>query len=258
MRNPLIWAGTLLLLVLTIGSAIVANAIADALHAWGEAPKLLSAQLSRVIDGDPNSGTSEGMMPLRSLVIATVDAAVDRSTTKAMVPINAAVKNADARLNDAIKTVNDVTAKADARTGEALGIVKDLNGDLKPLLAKATTLTANYAALPDRLAAEMRPSWLAIQPEITCRQADGTGYGGCWHSRVTGLMGEALKVGGVFTQKFPSLADSTTGIASDIRSMTKATDERFFHPPPRTLKQKIAAGFKDVIFAGSGLARLVR
>lgn len=120
------------------------------------------------------------------------------------------------------------------------------------------SLVSVYAALPDQLGQQLRHSWTAIEPEITCRQADGTGYGGCWHSRVSALMGEAARVGGTFTQRFPEFADSTNGIASSFASITSGVDRRFFNPPPRTRKQKIGDAIKDGIWMGSGFVRLAR
>jgi hypothetical protein len=122
-------------------------------------------------------------------------------------------------------------ALADQRTADALNQIRELRGDLRPVFAGATALAETYAALPDRIGAELRPSWLAIEPEITCRMADGSGFGGCWHARGTALLGEAVKVGGVFTQHFPSYAismdasaKSFTGIAADVHKFTsKAT-----------------------------------
>ena len=75
-----------------------------------------------------------------------------------------------------------------------------------------------YSALPGLLGARLSPAWDAIEPEITDRK-DGRGYVG-WHSRISGLMGEALNVGGVFTQRFPQLSLAVTGIATDAHTFT--------------------------------------
>jgi hypothetical protein len=101
-----------------------------------------------------------------------------------------------------------------ARAEGVQPVLSAMAGSVVKIGAAADT----YAALPSQLATS--PAWLSLQPEITCRQLDGTGYGGCWHSRITALMGEAARVGGVFTQRFPSMADSATGIASDVRGFT--------------------------------------
>ncbi len=127
--------------------------------------------------------------------------------------------------------IADIATKADAQlTGIrkdmkesvalAIAPITEMRTDLKPLLASSTRLVDNYAALPGQLSTELRPSWLAIQPEITCRQLDGSGYGGCWHSRITGIMGEAVNVGGVFTKHFPSLVSSWDGIGVDTHKFT--------------------------------------
>jgi hypothetical protein len=139
---------------------------------------------------------------------------------------------------------------ADSRLSAAQSSLDGLRGDLQPVLRNAATLEANYATLPDRLSAELRPSWLAIQPEITCRQLDGAGYGGCWHSRITAVLGETAKAGGVFTQKFPMLVDTFQDTNRHFAGMTGSfdhilgeVDKRYFSP--RTTRQKIVSGMQD-------------
>lgn len=114
-------------------------------------------------------------------------------------------------------------------------------------IGKIGATADTYAALPAQVA--QSPAWLALQPEITCRQLDGSGYGGCWHSRVTALMGEAARVGGVFTQRFPSLAESATGIAGDIHGWTN----KYVMPHKLTTWGKIKIGLgvtRDIGVAG--------
>jgi hypothetical protein len=148
---------------------------------------------------------------------------------------------ADRRLGDTLQ-------RADA----ALATLDSLRQDLKPAIdnaasaeQSASTLLDTYRALPSQLGAQFAPSWEKLQPEITCRLATGAGYGGCWHSRVTALLGEAANAGGVFTKKFPSFADSATGIAADVHTFTA-----------KTVKPRGFWGtFKDFLSAGSGVAR---
>ncbi len=130
---------------------------------------------------------------------------------------------------------------------QAVEPIQGIRADLGPVLANAAALTVastrlvdNYAALPAQLSTELRPSWLAIQPEITCRQLDGSGYGGCWHSRITGLMGEAVNVGGTFTKHFPSLVSSFDGIGVDTHKFTTK------FTAPTSTRTKIWEGFRGV------------
>jgi hypothetical protein len=109
----------------------------------------------------------------------------------------------------------------------------------------ANALLDAYAALPDRVGAEVSPAWLSLKPEITCRTLEGDGYGGCWHSRITALMSEAANVGGVFTKQFPAFSASVNGIAGDVHTFTsKAVAPRGFW-----------GTFKDILSTGSGVAR---
>ncbi|HEX3875780.1 MAG TPA: hypothetical protein VHW24_02260 [Bryobacteraceae bacterium] len=148
---------------------------------------------------------------------------------------------ADRRLGDAL-------ARADA----ALATVGGIREDVRPLIQStaatersASALLDTYRALPGLMGQELAPSWAKIQPEITCEFADGRGYGGCWHARITAVLGEAANAGGVFTKKFPAFADSTTGIATDVHTFTsRVVSPRGFW-----------GNFKDLIGTGSGLTR---
>jgi hypothetical protein len=160
---------------------------------------------------------------------------------------------------DLLSETGAIAVTADRRLGDtlqradtALDALNSLRQDLKPAIENAASveqsaaaLLDTYRVLPSELGAQFAPSWEKIQPEITCRLANGAGYGGCWHSRVTALLGEAANAGGVFTKKFPSFADSATGIAADVHTFTA-----------KTVKPRGFWGtFKDFLATGSGVAR---
>jgi len=115
-------------------------------------------------------------------------------------------RDADQQLGQANETLR--------RSGETLGL------SAEKITASAETLTGRYTRLPDELALTLRPSWVALEPEFTCRRPDGSGYGGCAHSRVNALLGEAARAGGAFARDFPLLSGSITGIASDAHTFT--------------------------------------
>lgn len=146
------------------------------------------------------------------------------------------------------RRLGDTLARADA----AMATFESMRQDLKPFLdnAAATEQSASalmdaYRALPAQLGERLAPAWGKLEPEITCQFDNGAGYGGCWHARLTALLGEAANAGGVFTKKFPGFADSTAGIASDVHTFTsKAVAPRGFW-----------GTFKDLAGTGSGVAR---
>lgn len=154
----------------------------------------------------------------------------------------------DAIRATADRRIGDTLSRADA----ALTTVDAFRKDIRPTVENAaiaeqsaSALMDTYRALPAQMASRFAPSWEKMEPEITCRLADGGGYGGCWHSRVTALLGEAANAGGVFTKKFPALADSTTGIAEDVHTFTsRAVAPRGFW-----------GTFKDLIGTTSGVTR---
>jgi hypothetical protein len=153
---------------------------------------------------------------------------------------------------DLAAATGNLTATADRRAGDALATLESLRQDWRPALQNAsaaersaTALLDAYSALPAQFSRRMAPSWDKLEPEITCRLASGAGYGGCWHARVTAVLGEAANAGGVFTRTFPSFAGSATGIASDVHLFTsKAVAPRGFW-----------GTFKDLITTGSGVTR---
>lgn len=132
--------------------------------------------------------------------------------------------NLNARLDDAI-------GKADSRIGESLAIARKtetdatsqiagVRADVKELVAAADNraaaiqaevqpLIGTYAALPDRVGAQLMPYW-----ECTRQLPDGsrTGNAACWPSEITGTMGAARTFMGqtaaasrTFEQRFPEL-----------------------------------------------------
>lgn len=153
------------------------------------------------------------------------------------------------RIRDtADRRVGDTLARADAALATAAGIRTDLQPVLRNAAAteeSASEMLDAYRALPVQVGETLAPSWEKLQPEITCQLADGSGYGGCWHARITAVLGEAANAGGVFTKKFPAFADSTAGIANDVHTFTsRAVAPRGFW-----------GTFKDLVGTGSGVTR---
>ena len=176
-------------------------------------------------------------------VLARSEREAGRLRRDLFVETDAIRATADRRLGDTL-----------ARADTALANVEELRQDIKPVIENAAateqsaaSLMDSYRALPAELGDRLGPSWAKLEPEITCRFADGTGYGGCWHSRVTALLGEAANAGGVFTKKFPAFADSTADIAKDVHIFTSKA------VAPRGLW----GTFKDLVGIGSGTVRVL-
>ena len=200
---------------------------ADKTRTWlgGQIAETRGALLAEIArQGDGLRGDARGqVVELRKDVMARVD----RTES-----------DANQRTSEAISVVREFRTTADGR----LASIQEL---LTPPLAASTRLMDTYSALPGQVGAQLAPSWAALQPEITCRWANGTGYGGCWHSRITGLMGEAVQVGGVFTQHFPSLANSIDGIGVSVNKIgVKITT-------PATRKQQVWDTFRSMAIIGA-------
>jgi len=230
----------------------IVDAKRDLLSRFDEHAAILEEELSRVVDGDPRAIAPEDRKPLRALLLAEIHGDFRQLSDGTFGEIRAFRTAADARIGDTLQAAN-----------RALGIAENLQTSVKPAMdglakteASFGALADSYGALPDRLTFEFRPAWLSLQPEITCRQADGSGYGGCWHSRVTALMGEAAGVGGIFRQRFPQLSESVTGIAADFHGITANVRGKFFtpEPPAKTFGERIKRVLKRVWTFASALA----
>jgi hypothetical protein len=201
-------------------------------------------------------GLSAQVVELRTDAFAEIDLQALNLETDATTQLSGIRREALGEFADVRKTADrqltGLRTDLVASVKTAVLPIEGIRTDLQPVLANAASLTESsthlvdtYAVLPAQLATEFRPSWLALQPEITCRQLDGSGYGGCWHSRITGLMGEAVKVGGVFTQHFPSMVSSVDGIGVDVHTAT----HKFV--APTSTKAKIWEGFRSMALIAS-------
>jgi hypothetical protein len=168
-------------------------------------------------------------------------------------------RQADRLRRDLFAETDAIRATADRRLGDtlaradsALATVEALRRDIKPAVdnaavteQSAAALLDTYRTLPAQMGERFAPSWATLEPEITCRLQNGSGYGGCWHSRITALLGEAANAGGVFTKNFPKFSSSATGIAGDVHTFTsKAVAPRGFW-----------GTFKDLVGTGTGAVR---
>ncbi len=247
MKIALYLSGCILMIAVAIGALVVAKSISYATVQFCESLKSTSDSVAIV---------AAQSIALRSSVAA----------------------QATAVGQDANSTVKQFLTVADRRIGEtltradrALSVFEGIRGDLQPTLAalppavaqaqgtlyaasetlaSGGSLLDRYRLVPDEVGARLQPTFLALEPEFTCRTVAGDGYGGCWHSRVTALMGEAARVGGVFTQRFPEMADSVTGIAADAHGWTS----KYVQPHP----MKLADYFKGAgrLIFGAGVAAL--
>lgn len=110
-----------------------------------------------------------------------------------------------------------------------------LNGD-RGLVPAATAFLATYRRIPDQLAGSA--AWQSLEPEIVCRHADGTGYGGCMRARVNGMLGEWERTGAQITKYSPQFIGAASGIAVDVHTFTSKA------VTPPTIKGRIYDGVK--------------
>ena len=128
------------------------------LHAATQATRALSGavsaelravdrQISRVLDGDPDSGPPEGMMPLRSLVLARLDtlqAGVTTQVSALQTNANNQITGLRADLFDPEKGhVTALRTDTLARVDTALRAVEALRNDVKPAVDGAVALESD-------------------------------------------------------------------------------------------------------------------
>lgn len=231
-------------------SALLWWHVRPAVDRLGAAPEMATAQIAPII--------AQGIAQLTG----AAQAEVRHATDSLIAEVRGARKDVIGQVDSArlevlgpdgrfVALQSAVLQRVDAGVG-ILDLTRREN--VAPVLAalagttgKIGTAADTYAALPAQFA--QSPAWLALQPEITCRQLDGSGYGGCWHSRVTALMGEAARVGGVFTQRAPQFVDATLGIEQDVHGWTN----KYVLPHKLTFWGKVKVGLlatKDIGIAG--------
>jgi hypothetical protein len=229
--------------------SLIVQHISPAVDNWGAAPGEIG-QLRAAMQTVPAQIVGMALPVLQGEVRHGVDRLVDEVRGARV-----EVLGPNGQFTALRQDTREIATMLSGQIGGVVEIAAGIRSDLQPTVS-ATTATVTkignaadtYRALPSQLANS--PAWLSLQPEITCRQLDGTGYGGCWHSRITALMGEAARVGGVFTQRFPSMADSATGIASDVRGFT----HKYVDPHPMKTGDYFKAAGK--ITLGLGVAGL--
>lgn len=158
-----------------------------------------------------------------------------------------------ARVDRLLGVLESINTNANARTGEALVIAREtaasLTNDQTGVTASAVNelrttremldthlssvqhvladtardaglLAVRYTRLPDEIGARLAPSVDSLEPELTCRHLDGSGYGGCARARVNGLLGEMERTGAQITKDSPRFLTAITGIAIDAHTFT--------------------------------------
>jgi hypothetical protein len=111
----------------------------------------LLGQVSRVLDGDPESGTPEGTTPLRELVLSQIDdqltalqanagKQVTALRTDVMTRLDKIEGDANARVGDSLARVDTALGVADKRLGDIAGTAEALRQDAKPAMVNSAAL----------------------------------------------------------------------------------------------------------------------
>lgn len=184
--------------------------------------------VAHVITGDPDAADPQ----LRKNV---ADRVADRAVGL-LQPVSASAQSFIGGLNGQVAGIrSDLRQESSAWRGTTLIAVGTLNAraagfqgvldqtrrDLDPAIAGAAELESTYAAIPGQLAKSR--AWQKFEPEITCETTDAfgvrRGYSNCWHSSVTGILGEIKKSGGVFTENFPKMVTSIDSITQSVAAI---------------------------------------
>ncbi len=233
----------------------IAAALALTIYSWRQTPDQHRNITNLLYNGSVASWhAAEASAHLEAAVAPLADPKTGLAPSMAALLMS--VRHGAATLDRTAGNVATLTATLDTQAG-------NVGASLVPAIDAAHDLLGNYAALPAQLERKFQPSWLAIEPEITCRQIDGTGYGGCWHARVTALLGEAARTGGVFTQQFPILVNTfqqtNTHLAEFTGSFAHITgqvDKKYFPPEhKKTKKEKAAEAARATFLVMLALAR---
>ena len=184
----------------------------------------LTAQISRVVDGDPESGVSEDMMSLRHLLTSEVDTQIGALR-------NTATGQIDALRKDLIEGHKSVVGLLNARVGDtlarvdtALGTVESLRGDLRPTLQNMASVTKNVNDIAAHVDSAL--------PQFTdCAYLDENGIpiGGnpdCLFNRFQGtskaieqMARDGSKMANDIQKAVPKIADSVVSVGESGKSV---------------------------------------
>lgn len=251
--HPLAMAAGVCLILLTIPAtvllwreAVIAPGSAErALHVEGDKTRAavldwMTTHVAPVVEGNPIAVDPLDRLSLRTLLLTEVDRQATGLQAQ-IVGVRGELFDRVDKIHDSLFVLTTAALSEIDKARENANVQLTLfNRNAALLGVHAGDLMDTYAELPDRLQASA--TWKALEPEFTCRQADGSGFGGCWHGRITALLGESVKVGGTFTQRFPQMADAVTGMMQDGHEMTsigRRWAAKNVDPHPATKKEKL-------------------
>lgn len=141
-EDPRRWAYSVAALALSAALIVVLWLdVRPAIRAWGNAPANLQSEITqtrlmvaRVIDGDPESGTSLGMMPLRDAIQAQLEIHLSALNSRI-----SELTSKDGRIDQAITA-------AGKHLGEVTETAERLRGDVNAELASLNATVAATAA----------------------------------------------------------------------------------------------------------------
>jgi hypothetical protein len=215
----------------------------------------LTTHVAPVIEGNPMASDPLDRLSLRTVAVMEIDRQATGIRQDLTGQLTAAQKRLFTRVDDIHHSLFVLAAgglteidRARQNLNTQLAV---FNWNAAQTMGSASDLMDTYAQLPTRVYES--PAWRAIEPQITCKFPDGRSKSDCWNSSFTGLLGEAKNVGGVFTKRFPEMADAWTGMMQDGHKMTSIASRwaaKNVDPHPMTKKEKAAAIAKLAIMFG--------
>lgn len=226
-ENPEIWTikdvRDMLLCVLILAfSAFVINGImleTSIANAVEELPGQIDARILSV-DNHLTGQIETAIGDLNGRAMQSLDM-VDRQVTGTRMDLKTEIEGLRSDLTGTVLVTLD--KRIESAQSDANAQLTVFNGSMSQTGAALAQTANTYNSLPGLLGARLAPAYASLEPEITCRHPDGTGYGGCWHSALTGLMNESKVTLGQITvasKEFPSLTHSFAGISKDVNRFT--------------------------------------
>ena len=240
-RNPLIWCASVLCLVLAACAVVLTKAGTAAIGRWGVAGTVLADSVRLTLDGDPNSGTSEGMMPLRDVLfgrIGQMQATVDALPDKVLAPVNAAVAHANTRIEQAVTAADTRIGGALATVDEAVKVadkrLASIQDDARPVLVNAAAAAESAGAV-----ANDAHGWL-----VSDEFAGVVNGAAVVTTQVAQTAEYARQVAPEFLATGQRTNEQVAGIVTDVHAFTTK------FTAPQTKKQKAWEGFRAMALIG--------
>lgn len=219
MKTLLQLAGAIAILTVAACAIMLASHLARLLDSWAQVPNTVNALAADV------EMELHGLTGAVEATASNVNQQATGMRADALAVVREFRTTADQRIGDALVRYDATLHLVDTRSAAVVDTAAGLRSDLAPVLQNAA------AAVKDG-----QDSWDDSYYDVRGLLESTT--------VATTQAAETLEV---IRAKAPAFTSDVDGIASDVHDATHNLDVRFFHPPPKTSKQKVRDALREFL-----------